>query len=107
MDTLYSTALQLAEDAALALPAQINYEELEKILAEKLEAMISEDFQQFVLLLYKVDVSEYKVREVLEQDLSPDVYRKIAALLIDRQQQKIISRQTNTRPAGDDDEEKW
>lgn len=107
MDYLKQTALQLAEDAALQLPPQITYEQLETMLAEKLEQLIANDFQQFVLLLYKVDVSETKIRDVLAADLSPHVYRRIAALIIERQEQKIIFRHTFTRPAEDDDEEKW
>jgi hypothetical protein len=101
------TALQLSEDAALAIQPGITYEMLEELLAGRLEELISQNFQQFVLLLYKIDVAENKVREVLEADISPDAYRKIAALLIQRQQQKIISRKEFTRPFNDDGEEKW
>lgn len=105
--TFQETALQLSEDASLAIEPGITYDQLEALLAEQLEQMISRDFQQFVLLLYKVDVSEHKIRAVLESDISPDAYRKIAALLIERQQEKIISRKTNTKPVDDDGEEKW
>jgi hypothetical protein len=92
---------------SLLLQENIPYEQLVDTIAAHLEQLISQDFQQFVLLLYKVDVSEYKIRAVLESDLSPDVYRKIAVLLIERQQEKALSRKTNTKPAVDDGEEKW
>jgi hypothetical protein len=101
------TVLQLSEDAALAIQPGITYEQLEELLAQRLEELISHNFQQFVLLLYKIDVAENKVREVLESDITPDAYRKIAALLIQRQQQKIISRKEFTKPIDDDEEEKW
>lgn len=101
------TVLQLSEDAALAIQPGITYEQLEELLAQRLEELISHNFQQFVLLLYKIDVAENKVREVLESDITPDAYRKIAALLIQRQQQKIISRKEFTKPGDDDGEEKW
>ncbi|SEW09048.1 hypothetical protein SAMN05428988_1943 [Chitinophaga sp. YR573] len=101
------TVLQLSEDAALAIQPGITYEQLEELLAQRLEELISHNFQQFVLLLYKIDVAENKVREVLESDITPDAYRKIAALLIQRQQQKIISRKEFTKPIDDDGEEKW
>jgi precorrin-3B methylase len=104
---LPETALQLSEDAALQIMPGITYELLEELLAEKLESMISHDFQQFVLLLYRVDVAENRVRLLLEADITPGVYRKIAALLIERQQQKIISRQLYKHPPADDGEEKW
>lgn len=101
------TVLQLSEDAALAIRPGITYEQLEELLAQRLEELISHNFQQFVLLLYKIDVSENKVREVLEADITPNAYRKIAALLIQRQQQKIISRKEFTKPIDDNEEEKW
>jgi hypothetical protein len=101
------TVLQLSEDAALTAQPGITYEQLEELLAQRLEELISHNFQQFVLLLYKIDVAENKVREVLESDITPTAYRKIAALLIERQQQKIISRKEFTRPTDDDEEEKW
>jgi len=104
---LPETIIQLSADAGLQAIPEISYEQLEAALAEKLEYMISTDFQQFVLLLYKVDVAETKVRIILESDLTPGVYRKIAALLIDRQQEKIISRKTYGQPPPDDGEEKW
>ncbi|MVT06901.1 hypothetical protein [Chitinophaga tropicalis] len=104
---LPETVSQLAEDASLKLNPQISYEALETLLAQQLEIMISNNFQQFVLLLYKIDVAEQKVRDVLAADLSPEVYRKIAAMLIERQQEKIISRKTHSKPPANDGEEKW
>lgn len=108
MHLLPETTLQLAEDTSLTIPDHITYEQLKTLLAAKLETMINQDFQQFVLLLYKIDVAENKIRQVLADDTTGEVYHKIAALLIERQQQKIISRKTFTRPASNDDgEERW
>jgi hypothetical protein len=107
MQLLPETGLQLSEDAGLPVINGVTYEQLEAALAERLELLISTDFQQFVLLLYKVDVSEFSIRQVLEANLTPDVYRKIAALLIERQQEKIVSRKKYNQPPPDDGEEKW
>lgn len=108
MQLLSETAIQIATNTALSIPDHITYEQLESLLAARLETMINTDFQQFVLLLYKIDVAEKKVRQVLTDDTTENVYRKIAALLIERQQQKIISRKTFTRPVNEDDEEeRW
>ena len=101
------TALQLSADAALAIQPDITYEQLEALLAQKLEDMISNNFQQFVLLLYKIDVSENKVREIFGPDVAADAYHKLAAVLIERQQQKVISRKATKKPDDDDGEEKW
>ncbi len=104
---LPETTVELSADAALQTAPDITYDQFEALLAEKLELLISTDFQQFVLLLYKVDVSEFKIRQILESDITPGVYKKIAALLIERQQEKIISRKTYSQPPPDDGEEKW
>jgi hypothetical protein len=101
------TALQLSADAALAIQPDITYEQLVTLLAEKLEDLISNNFQQFVLLLYKIDVSENKVREIFGPDVSADAYYKLAAIMIERQKQKIISRKATKKPDDDDGEEKW
>lgn len=108
MQLLPETTVQIAANTALSIPEHITYDQLESLLAARLETLINTDFQQFVLLLYKIDVAEKKVRQVLADDVTANVYRKIAALLIERQQQKVISRKTFTRPINDnDDEERW
>lgn len=101
------TALQLSKDVSLFVQPDITYEKLEELLAEKLEDLISNNFQQFVLLLYKIDVSEHKVREIFGPDVTADAYRKLAAVLIERQQQKIISRKATKKPTDGDGEELW
>lgn len=107
MNLLPETSAQLAADTQLNLHDHITYNELLDILSTRIESMINHDFQQFVLLLYKIDVAEEKIRQVLADDNTAYVYKKIAALLIERQQQKIISRKNTTPPLSDDDEEKW
>lgn len=104
---LQETARELAAEASLQLPGAVTREQLEILLAQQLERLISNNFQQFVFLLYKVDVSEKKVREVLDNDSSPEAFRKIAALLIERQLQKVQSKAMFNKPAPDDGEEKW
>lgn len=107
MHLLPETTAQLAADTQLHLKDHITYDELLNLLSTRIETMINHDFQQFVLLLYKIDVAEAKIRQVLADDNTVLVYKKIAALLIERQQQKIISRKNTTPPLSDDDEEKW
>lgn len=84
-------------------------EELEQLLSERLEVLVERDFQQFVLLLYQVDVSEPKVKAILASEGYPDVYRSVARLIIDRQMEKIKSREIYKQPPESltDEEEKW
>ncbi|WP_343700749.1 hypothetical protein [Chitinophaga sp.] len=106
---LQQTGAWLEENAGIRLPATISMAELEAILARKLEMLVERDFQQFVLLLYQVDVPEGKVKEILAAENYPDVFLSIARLIISRQTEKIKSREKYRQPPESlpDDEEKW
>ncbi len=104
---LQSTARELGETMELRLPDTVSYEQLEDMLAQRLEILISEHFQQFVFLLYRIDVREDKIREILEKDAGEGAYHRIAGLLIARQLEKIKSRETYKQPPPEDDEERW
>ena len=82
---LETTARELGETMELRLPDTLSYERLEELLAERLEILISHHFQQFVFLLYRIDVPENQIRDILEKDAGAGAYRKIAGLLIERQ----------------------
>lgn len=88
---------QLTKDAAFfkALSAYIN-------------DLITTNFEQLLALLYRIDVSEKKLKTLLAQpneNLSSDV---IARLLIERQLEKIISRRETKLPPDEFDEaERW
>lgn len=106
---LQETGTWLQENAGIRVPDSVSINELRQRLAERLEVLVERDFQQFVLLLYQVDVSEKKVKEILATESSPDVFTSIAQLIIDRQMEKIRSREMFRQPPGSltDDEEKW
>ncbi|HVU98786.1 MAG TPA: hypothetical protein VHE34_26370 [Puia sp.] len=91
-------ALQLREVAAI--------DELESLLAERVNTMIQRDFGALVQLLYRVDVSESKLRGLLQENAGEDAARVIARLIIERQWQKIETRRRYRRDVGGD-EERW
>lgn len=106
---LQETGAWLQENTGIRVPAAVSLEELQKRLAERLEVLVERDFQQFVLLLYQVDVSERKVKEILAAESYPDVFTSLAQLIIERQMEKIRSREIYRQPPESltDDEEKW
>ena len=104
---LQATARELGETMELRLPDTISYEQLEALLAQRLEILISQHFQQFVFLLYRIDVREDLIREILEKDAGEGAYHKIAGLLIQRQLEKIRSRETYKSKPPEDDAERW
>ena len=70
--------------------------ELENIpegeLADKINALIQQDFGALVQLLYRIDVSEDKLRRMLADNSGEDAGRLIARLIMERQRQKLESR---------------
>jgi len=104
---LEATARELGETMELRLPDTISYERLEEMLAERLEILISHHFQQFVFLLYRIDVPENQIRDILEKDAGDGAYHKIAGLLIERQLQKIKSRETYKTNPPENEEDRW
>ncbi|PSL49583.1 hypothetical protein CLV51_101917 [Chitinophaga niastensis] len=106
---LQETAAWTQENFEVRIPVNISYELLEEILAGRLETLINEDFRHFIFLLYRLDIAEKKVREILETATATgaDPYKPIAALIIERQLQKIISRATYKQDDLPDDEERW
>ena len=82
-------------------------EELEQLLAERVNTMIQRDFGSLVQLLYRVDVSENRLRGLLQENAGEDAGRVVARLILERQWQKIETRRQYRRDAGGGDEERW
>lgn len=98
----------LAEHFDLRLPEKPDQEQLVMTLAEKINYLIIHDFTHLVGVLYRIDVSEQKLKTLLRQNPEADAGRIIASMIIERQLEKIRSRknfrENNVPPDG---EEKW
>ena len=97
----------IGETFSLSIPVHITDEELEIFLAERINFLIVNDFSTLVHILYRIDVSEKKIKELLRENTEANAGRIIAALVIERQLQKLRSRQQsgdNKKNISDDDE---
>ena len=98
----------LNEKFELNIPVETTQEQMEIFLARRINQLIENDFTQLLQILYRIDVSEQKLRSLLKQNTGTDAGRIIAVLIIERQLEKLRSRQQFRR---DDDkineEEKW
>lgn len=80
----------------------------ENFLAEKMNALIKNDFNFLIQILYRIDVNEARLKQVLKEHPTEDAGKIIAALLIERQLQKIETRkQFNQQEDDFSGEEKW
>ena len=81
---------------------------LEVALAAYINDLILNNFEKLVYLLYRIDISETRIKELLQAASTIPAGEIIAKTIIERQLQKITLRQTYTPPsAADCDEEKW
>src|ERR1700676_4982289 len=78
--------------ADLKLPEHISLDELQEKLKQHINHLIQHDFEKLVTLLYRIDVSEIKLKELLQQNANKDAAEIIAKLIIERQMQKIKTR---------------
>jgi hypothetical protein len=75
-----------------ASPGDLTVDELADLLADRINDMINRDFSTLVQLLYRIDVSESKLRQLLQGNTTTDAGRTIARLILERQWQKIETR---------------
>ncbi len=79
--------------------------EIHKKLISYINELINADFNSLVQLLYRIDVNEKKLKQLLQNSPGVDAAPLIADLIISRQLQKIQTKKnfTNKEKPGDDD----
>ncbi len=95
-------------DWALQLKTTLSDEDLVDAFAVHLNDMIVHQFPQLVTALYRIDVSEQKIRQTLKENPMADAGKIIAHLVIERQKQKLKTRELfRSRDNDIDDNERW
>jgi predicted translin family RNA/ssDNA-binding protein len=94
--------LQQKDEVVVAAPAWYTQ------LKEAVGHLIDKDFDALLQLLYRVDVSEEKLRRLLHEFPAADAAGIITNLLLERQLQKIKSRRDHAqRDESIPDDERW
>jgi hypothetical protein len=91
----------------LPIKEEATVQEVENILAAYINTLIQKDFDRLIFLLYKIDVSEKKLKQILKEQPQKNAGKIIARLIMERQQQKIISREKFSKKNELGEEEKW
>lgn len=76
-------------------------------LAARINHFIQNDFTGLINILYRVDIDELKLKQALQANPGEDAGQIIAKLIIERQLQKIETREKLRRDSNIDEEEKW
>lgn len=83
------------------------YQDWMRALATVINHLIQADFTKLVNILYRLDISEPRLKQVLQQEADTNAGELIAALIVERQLEKLNTR--NRYRASNDipDDEKW
>ena len=76
-------------------------------LSANINKLILNNFDDLIYLLYKVDVSEKKLKTLLKENTNADAGSVIATLIIERLLQKIKSRSEFKRDDNIREDESW
>ena len=91
----------------LALPGNSTAGQMEEYLADKLNQLIRTDFSALVQLLYRIDINENRLRQLLQVNTGEDAGKIIARLIIERQWQKIQTRRQFSGRGSSTGEQEW
>lgn len=98
----------LNDELSIDISEKVSYSELHAQLSSYLNELIKNDFDKLISYLYRIDVGEQKLKSLLQQNPVEDAGNIIASLIIERQKQKIKTRQQfSQRENNFDEEEKW
>lgn len=74
---------------------------------ESISYLLQHDFEKLIFILYRIDVNESKLKATIKENPSRPEYI-IAKMIIERQIEKINSRENNKNNfSSDSEEEKW
>lgn len=86
---------------------ELSQEDIFTPLSEYINHLVNNDFQKLLYHLYRIDISEQKLQNLLRDNPGQNAGDIIAHLIIERQLQKLESRKKyKDRSAGSEDE-KW
>ena len=85
----------------------LTMQELEALLAEIVNGWIRSDFTRLVQFLYRIDISESRLRLLLEENTEEDTGHLLARLILERLWQKIETRRQYKPGETTSDEERW
>jgi len=106
-DNIQETAValrnQFGVDVSGMLPGneEQRLEALKKLLAKRIGEMIDHEFDNFVNMLYRIDMDEAKVKAVLSKQPFSKALEELAEMIIRRQIQKVITRKQFSSQAHD------
>jgi len=101
---------EVFEHALLKLEEQVSVaekHELKESVRAYINFLLLTDFNKLVEILYRVDVDEEKLKQLLRDNPQTDAAMLITDLLITRHYEKIKARESFKKDENINEEEKW
>lgn len=73
------------------LPENVSESHLRDVLVKTFEYLVDDDFQKLLQVLYRADVDQYKLKDLLENAEGKSTAEIIADAYIDRQKAKVAT----------------
>ena len=98
----------LNNELPVEITGQKSYAEIHAQLSAYINTLIKNNFDKLITYLYRIDINEQKLKSLLQKNPDEDAGNIIATLIIERQQQKIKTREQFSQSNDKfDEEEKW
>lgn len=106
-DKTIVSALNVSMD--IELQEGLSMDEVKNVIADHVNLLISNNFNKLISILYRLDINESKLKKLLADSRDEDAGMIIADLIIERQKQKLISRERFQKKGENniDENEKW
>jgi len=85
----------------------LSINELRNIIGGYINSLISNNFNKLISILYRLDINESKLKQLLATNAGEDAGMIIAELIIERQLQKIKTRSENNNNNIIPDDDRW
>ena len=106
-DTLFIIE-SLEKETGLVFTNTSSMDNLQAALAEHINDLIINNFEKLVFLLYRIDINENRIKQLLQKTVNTTAGETIAQAIIDRQIEKIVLRKNHTPPTDiTSEEDKW
>lgn len=76
--------------------------ELLALITRYIQELINQDFEQLLYILYRIDINENKVKKAIANAAPEQSASIIAEMILEREKQKIVSRETFKNTKTDD-----
>lgn len=104
---LEDVASDLKKADLLPIAVYTDFGGLKKALSERINQLITSDFSQLISVLYRLDISEKKLRIALATAGDIPASDIIAEMVVERQLQKSQARKMFGNNSSISDEERW